>query len=160
LVAGFVFWLVLAVFCVAAVETLGLPVMTDLLGRFVAYLLNVLAAALVMLAGIIAGRVARAAGARAARAAGVAQSEAVAGLAHGTVVVVAVVIAIEQLGFSGRALELVVALVIGSGLLAAALAFGLGARGTVSNMVAGHYVGQLLRVGQAIRIDEVAWIRP
>jgi small-conductance mechanosensitive channel len=65
----------------------------------------------------------------------------------------ALVIALEQLGVNGRVLELTLAVTVGSTLAAAALAFGLGARASVANIIAARYVAQLYRVGQRVRID-------
>jgi small-conductance mechanosensitive channel len=154
-VGGFVFWLVLLVFMAAAVETLGLPVMTDLLGKLVAYAPNLLAAILISLAGVIAARAARSAALRAAEAGGIAQARGIATIAEVVVIVLVVVIALEQLGVNGRVLELTVAITAGSALAAVALAFGLGARASVANLIASHYVARMVTVGQDLIIDDI-----
>jgi len=155
IVGGFVFWIVLLVFLAAAVETLGLPVMTDLLGRLAAYAPNVLAAALIFLSGLVAARVIRSAVMRAAAAGGVSQAKGVATAAEITVIVLVLVIALEQLGVNARVLELTVAVTVGSGLAAVALAFGLGARTSVSNMIAARDVARRLSVGQRVLVDGI-----
>ena len=48
-----------------------------------------------------------------------------------------------------------VAVVIGAMLAGAGLAFGLGARTAVSNIIASHYVAQTYRVGQVVRVSGV-----
>jgi small-conductance mechanosensitive channel len=155
IVGGFVFWLVLLVFLAAAVETLGLPVMTDLLGRLAAYAPNLLAAALIGLGGLIAARVVRSAAMRAAEAGGISQPRGVATAAEIVVIVLIVVIALEQLGVNGRVLELTVAVTVGSALAAVALAFGLGARASVSNLIAAHYLARTVSAGQRVSIDGI-----
>ena len=154
IVAGFVFWLVILAFLAAAVETLGLPVMTDLLGRIAAYGPNLLAAILIVLGGLIAARIVRSAAMRAAEAGGVTQARGVATAAEIVVIALVVVIALEQLGVNGRVLELTIAVTVGSALAAVALAFGLGARTSVANLIAAHYVTRLLTVGQSVEIDD------
>ena len=154
-VAAFVFWLVLLVFLAAAVETLGLPVMTDLLGRAVAYSPNLLAAVLLALVGLIAARFLRSTVLRAAKAAGVVQASAAATVAESVVIVLSSVMALEQLGVNGRVLELTVAVAVGSALAAVALAFGLGARGTVANLIAATYVSRVIQLGQEVELDAV-----
>ena len=155
-VAGFVYWFVLLVFVAAGVETLGLPLMTELLAQVAAYAPNLLAAALIALGGMITARVVRTATQRAAHAGGVPQAARVAAVAEGMVVVLAAVIALEQLGINGRVLELTVGITIGSALAAVALAFGLGARYVgAGRWHAARYVGQLLRVGQRVMVDDV-----
>lgn len=155
IVGRFIFWMVLLVFLAAAVETLGLPVMTDLLGKLVAYAPNLLVAVLIVLGGLIAARLVRTAALSAAEAGAIAQARGIATVAEILVIVLVVVIALEQLGVNGRVLELTVAITIGSALAAAALAFGLGARASVANLIAAHYVGHTLTVGQDLQIDDI-----
>ena len=68
---------------------------------------------------------------------------------------IAVVTGIDQVGVESRfliaALTIVIAAVIGG----AALAFGLGARTAVSNIIGAHYLRQTYRVGQTVRIGSV-----
>jgi hypothetical protein len=154
-VGGFVFWLVLLLFGAAAVELLGLPIMTDLLGQVVAFLPNLLAGVIIAFGGLVGARIARSAVAKAAAAGGVTHSDTIAGAAHAVILMMALVIALEQLGVNGRVLELTLAVSVGSTLGAAALAFGLGARSSVANIIAARHVAQLLRVGQEIRIDDL-----
>ncbi len=153
IVAGFVYWFVLLVFLAAAVETLGLPVMTDLLGKLAAYAPNLLAATLIILGGLIAGRVVRSAVLQAAEARRIEQALGIAATAEGVIIVLVAVIALEQLGVNGRVLELTVGVTVGSALAAVALAFGLGARSTVANLIGAHYAARMFRVGQSLKID-------
>jgi small-conductance mechanosensitive channel len=155
LVGALVFWVVLLVFAAAAVEVVGLPVMTDLIGRIAAYLPNLVAAAVIGIAGLIGARAARAAVARAAENAGLSQAGATANAVHAVVLVIALVIAVQQLGVNGRILELTLAVTVGATLAAAALAFGLGARASVANIIGARYVSELFGIGQSVRIDDV-----
>ncbi|MEX2049033.1 MAG: hypothetical protein WEB90_05605 [Gemmatimonadota bacterium] len=154
-IAGFVFWLILVFFVAAAMETLGLPVVTASLSRIAYYLPNVLAALLVVFVGVIGGKVIGGAVARMAGTAGVAFGPTVAGTVQGTVILVAAVVALEQVGIEADILIVIVAIVIGATLTGAGLAFGLGARTAVSNIIASHYVAQSYRVGQTIRVAGV-----
>lgn len=154
LVAGFVFWAVLLVFVAAAVETLGLPVVTELLGKTAAYMPKLLAASLIVLGGMICARIVRSGVLRAAEGGGISQANAIAVVAEFIVVILAAVVALEQLGVNGRVLELTVAVIVGSVLAAAALAFGLGARSSVENLIAAHYVARLIQVGDLVEIGD------
>jgi uncharacterized protein YacL len=156
LIGSLVFWIVLTLFGVAAVEILGLPILTNLLGRLAAYLPNIVAAAALVIGGLAAARLARGAAVRTAGLMGLEkQSEALAGVAHVLVITIAGLMALEQLGLHGRVLELILAVTLGSVLAAAGLAFALGARTAVANIVAARYVTQLCRLGQEVRIDDV-----
>lgn len=153
--AGFVFWVVFVFFIAAAMETLGLPVVTASLSRIAYYLPNVLVALVVVFAGIIVGKLMGGAVSRAASTTGMALGPVIGATVRGTVIMVAVVVAIEQIGIKADLLIVIVAVVVGTVLAGAGLAFGLGARTAVSNIIASHYVAQAYRVGQTIRIAGV-----
>lgn len=154
-IGGFVFWFVFVFFVAAAMETLGLPVVTASLNRVAYYLPNVLAALLMVLAGVIVGKVVGNAVARTASGTGMAFGPAIGGIVRGTILLVAVVVAIEQVGIQADVLVVMVAVVVGATLAGAGLAFGLGARSAVGNIIASHYVTQAYRVGQTVRVGGV-----
>jgi small-conductance mechanosensitive channel len=155
LIGGFVFWLVFLFFLATALETLGLPVVTGALNRVAYYLPNVLAALVVLFAGLILGSVVRGAVARTATSAGVDFGTGVGTVAQGIVVLVAVVVALEQVGIEAQVLVVIVAIVLGTTLAGAGLAFGLGARTAVSSIIASYYVAQAYRIGQQVRIGNI-----
>ena len=110
-IGGFAYWLVLLFFVAAALETLGLPVVTGALNRVAYYLPNVLAALVVIFAGIIVGSLVRGLVNRTAASAGVDFGTAVGSLAQWTVILVAVVVALEQVGIEAQVLIVIVAIV-------------------------------------------------
>ena len=155
LVAGFVFWVVFLFFVATAMETLGLPVVTASLSRVAYYLPNVLAALVVVFVGLIAAKLLGSAVARATSSTGMALGPVIGATVRGTVILVAVVVAIEQIGIEADLLVVIVSVVVGTVLAGAGLAFGLGARTAVSNIIASHYVAQAYRVGQTVRVAGV-----
>lgn len=155
LAGGFVFWLTLLIFAASAAEIAGLPVMTDVLGKTTAFLPNILIAAVIVLLGLVGGRLAQGATTVAAQAAGVPQGPAIARVVHAVILVATLVIALDQLGVNGHVLELTLVVTIGSALAAAALAFGLGARSSVANLVSARYIAQFCEIGQRIRIEQI-----
>jgi small-conductance mechanosensitive channel len=62
------------------------------------------------------------------------------------------VVALDQVGVDSTLLILVFSIVIGVVLGGLALAFALGARTAVSNIIASHYLSRAYRLGQHIRI--------
>ncbi len=155
IVAAFVFWLVFLFFAATALESLGLPVVTDSLSRFVYYLPNVLAAALIVAAGLVIATVARGLLAAAATSAGVAFASLLGRLAYGVILLVAIVIALDELGIDSSALIVVLSVTSGSVLAGLGLAFGLGARTAVSNIIASQYFTRAYETGQTVRIGEI-----
>lgn len=154
-IGAFIFWVVWLFFVAAAMEAIGLPVVTASLNRVAYYLPNVLAALVVVFAGIIGGNLAHGAVTRAASTTGVAFGPTIGTTVQGAIVLVAVVVALEQVGIQAQLLIVIVGVVTGTTLAGAALAFGLGARTAVSNVIASYYVAQAYRVGQRVRVAGV-----
>ncbi len=154
-VSRVVFWVVVLGFVLAATELLGLPLVTTWVSGVAAWLPRLLVSLLVLVGGIFVGRLTRTAVARAASSAGISYAQRLGRLSQLAVVSATVLVAIEQLGvevgFVTTALMIVLAATLGG----AALAFGMGSRGVMENILAGHYVRQLYDVGQVVRIDGV-----
>lgn len=156
LIASFVFWIVLVLFVVAAVEILGLPILTDLFGKLATYTPNIIAAAALVVGGLVMARLGRGVVAKTATMMRLEhQAETLAGISHALILSIALVMALEQLGIRGQVLEFVLVVILGSILASAGLAFALGARSAVANIVAARYVAQLCQAGQEIEIDRI-----
>jgi hypothetical protein len=155
LLGALVFWGVLLVFVTAATDVLGLPLLAAWLGAVSNHLPRILLAALIVIAGFVGGALARDAARAAARAAGFAREALLGRLVQGLIVVVALVTALDHaqvdIAFLTAALLIAVGTLAGS----LALAFALGARTAVSNLIACHYLQQTHRVGHAVRLGTV-----
>ena len=154
LVGGLVFWLIVVISAAAAVEVLGLPGLTSMLSGFAGYLPRIIAAVLEVAAGIVVANLAASWVSRTARAANIAYARAAANAVKSGIVLVAVVVALTQAGIDSTILVVALGTILGAFLGAVALAFGLGARTTVSNLIAAHYLQRSYRVNQRIRIGE------
>ena len=153
-IGSIVYWLVFLVFFAAATETLGLPVVATWLGGVSAYLPRILVAGLILLAGFLAGSIARDALATTATAAGIAYGALIGRVVYVSILLIAIITGIDQIGIESRFLTATIVIVIASVVGAAGLAFGLGARTAVSNIIAAHYLRQIYRVGHTVRIGE------
>jgi len=149
------FWVVLFLFFTAATETLGLPVLATWLAGVSYYLPRVLVAVLIVLAGLLAGNLAREAISGAAGAARLAYGSLLGRAVQGVIVLIAIVTGVDQLGIESRFLTATITIVIGAIIGGAALAFGLGSRTAVSNIIAAHYLRQTYRVGHTVKIGDV-----
>ena len=154
LIGSIVYWLVFLVFFIAATESLGLPVVATWLGGVSSYLPRVIVAGLILLTGFLAGNIARDAVATAATAAGIAYGALLGRIVYISILLIAIITGIDQIGIESRFLTATITIVIASVVGAAALAFGLGARTAVSNIIASHYLRQIYRVGHNIRIGD------
>jgi small-conductance mechanosensitive channel len=147
-----VFWTVIVFAVATAVEVLGLPAVTNLVGRLVYYVPQVFAAILIVLAGYFAGNLAYGAVSTAAASLSVAYANALGRAAQLTILLVAVVIAIDQVGINSTFLVATLTIILAATLGGAALAFGLGCGDAVSNIIACHYLAKAYRLGQQVRI--------
>lgn len=154
-IGSIVFWLVLLLFFTAATETLGLPVLATWLSGVSYYLPRILVAALIILAGLLAGNLAREAISAAATTAGLNYGQLLGRGVYVIILLIAIVTAVDQLGIESRFLTLTITIVIAALIGGAALAFGLGSRTTVSNIIAAHYLRQVYRVGDDVKIGAV-----
>lgn len=155
LTASVVYWFILALFAAAAVERLELTIAASLVSAFVAFLPRVFISIVIVFGAIVAGHVARAAVNRASVVAGLAQAGLLARAVQVVVVFFGVVTAADQLGIQSTLLTVVVATAVGAVLGGATLAFGLGSRVAVSNIVAVFYLLKTYRVGQRVRIGDI-----
>jgi len=156
IIAALVFWVVFVFFVAAAGQIAGLAVVTGGLGRLVAYLPSALSGVLVILAGVVIGNLARTATVGAGRTARISSAEVLGELVRGTVFAVAGVIALEQFGINSTVLVVALGLMLGGAIGGLALAFGLGSRGAVSNLIAARHLRQVYRSGQTIQVGDVA----
>jgi small-conductance mechanosensitive channel len=155
LIGGLTFWTVMAVAVVAAADTLGLVLVGELLANLARLLPQVLAGVLVVFVGVVFAELAQGAVANAAGAAGVPYAGALARAVQISVVVVALVMGAHQAGIDSTFLMIALPVALGTLLGGAALAFGLGSRTAVSNVIASHQLSRLHEVGERVRIAGV-----
>lgn len=154
-VSGIVFWTVLLFFLAAAIEALGLPAVSRVIALVTAYLPRVLAGVLIVLVGVWAGEFTRTLLVRTAGRAKFTHAELLGRVCQVLVVLVFIIIATDQLGIDSTILITTLAIAFAATAGAAALAFGLGARATVANIIATHYVKRSYKIGDSVRLGEV-----
>jgi small-conductance mechanosensitive channel len=152
IVARILFWILMLTFLLAAAETLGLHAVTTTIDRVIAYLPNVIAAAFMVVAGIVLGRMAQRFVKASLAMAGLPQAEQLGTAARGVVLLVTGVVAVEQLGLKTDLLVRVITVVIATIGVTMGLAFALGARTLVTHILAGHYLRQTLSVGRPVEV--------
>jgi hypothetical protein len=155
LVSRVVYWFILALFIAAAIERLQLPIAAALVTAFAAFLPRVLVGLVIVFAGIIAGQISFATVHRTALAAGLPQAGLLARSVQLILIFFGIVTAADHIGIQSTLLTVVVATAVGAILGGATLAFGLGSRTAVSNIVAVFYLLKTYRVGQVVRIGEI-----
>ncbi len=154
-ISGIVYWTVLLFFVAAGVEALGLPAVSNVVALVTAYLPRVLAAVLIVFLGLWAAEFLRTIVTRTASRTEIAYPEIVGRAIQALVLLIFLIIAIDQLGIDSTILVLTLTVAFACTFGAAALAFGLGARTTVANIIASRYVRRNYQPGDSVRIGEV-----
>ena len=150
-----VFWGVIIFFTAAAANVLGLPLLGASLAGIGAYVPRVIGATLIVLAGLVVGNLARDAATAAAGAAGSPFAGAVGQIVRAAILLAAGLLAVAELGIDITLLTALLSVTLFAVLGAFALAFGLGARDAVSNIIGAHYVRQTFEIGRQLRIGEI-----
>jgi hypothetical protein len=153
LVARLLFWLLLLTFLLSAVETLGLTAVTATLDRVVAYIPNVIGAALVAVLGLLLARFTGGLVGSAAAAAGFPSAFRLGQLVQGLGAVLVAVVAAEQLGVSTEVLVWPLTAAVAAAGFSAGLAFALGARPVITHILAGHFLQQSLPRDAFVEVD-------
>ena len=155
LIAQIVFGLLLVTFMITATRLMLLEAVAVLLERLLTFLPNIIAALLVFLLGSAAARLAGIFVAGSAAGAGLGYARQLGRLVEALGSLFVVVLALSVLGIDTALLVTAITILIAAFGLALGLALGLGARPIAYQILAGYYVRQRLRPGQAIQIEQV-----
>ena len=150
-----VYWLILLFFLAAAVDGLGLPGLADWLQKFIKYLPTLLLAGAFIFGGVLVGNILRDKIISSAQSIGLRQAEIFGIWVRLTVIFLAVVVGLTQVGLDVRLFEYILTVFIAALAGSLALAFGLGAGPTLSNVISARYVRKTYQVGQRISINDI-----
>ena len=151
-ISGFVYWIIVFFFLIIATETIGLPIVTTWLSGIIDYLPSILSAFIIIIVGVIGGVILRDLITTAAQSAGINYGNIFGRLVQIVVVFTSVLISLHQIGIDVALLEGVFLLIIGGVLFAAAFSFGMGAKVSVSNILASFYLQKIYKIGDIVRI--------
>ncbi len=152
LLSRLVYYLILALFIQSAAESVGLAAVADAMTAFFNYLPNLLAAALILLIGMIIAQFASGAVTSSARNSGVEFAPILGRAVSSLIVFLAVLMAVTQLKIDTEIIMSVVLILLAGGSLALALTFGLGSRDITRNLIAGFYARKIFEPGEKIEI--------
>ena len=151
ILGNIVFWAVLVFFIAASANLLGWKMFTGWMESIVSFLPSLITGLLIILAGYLLSNAARAA------ILGSSNTEAIVLARTAQIVILfsAVVIGIELIGLNMHFLTTISVVVVGILLAGAALAFGLGAKTMVANLIGTQYSRKHCRVGEHMEVGEV-----
>ncbi|MBU0743070.1 mechanosensitive ion channel [bacterium] len=152
ILARLVYWMLVLLFTQSAAQAVGLTVVAEAIAAFFSYTPNIIAAALVLLVGMMVSRFVGEAITRAAADSGVEFAPTLGRAASALIFFVVAVMAVSQLRIDTELVKSVVLVLLSGMAVALALTFGLGTRDVTRNIVAGYYVRKLFRVGETVNV--------
>lgn len=155
ILGALVFWGVLLFFLATAANALGLALLSSVVESLSLFVPRVFAAVLILVTGLLLGHFARGAVTATATGAGTAIGPGLGQAVRVAIIIAALLIAAAELGVDIALLTALFSVAVAALLGGFALAFGLGARTAVGNIIGSHYVRQTFEVGQTARIGGI-----
>ncbi len=149
------FWAIILLFVSLAADILGLSAFVSWISQVVSYFPLVLAGLVIIVAGIILSSLVRDLVGSAASSAGAMQANLLGRTAQVIILMIAIVIGVDQIGIDITFITIIAAILMATTLGAVALAFGIGAREHVANIIGGYHARQRYRAGDTIRIRDI-----
>jgi len=148
------FWIIFVFFLILGTEILDLSIINAWLGSVLTYLPRVLAAFLIVFVGIIAGRMVGKLIASAAAQVAISYGNIIGKIVQYTILITSIIIAVDQIGIDIAFLTQLISIVLAALVFGAALAFGLGAKTSVSNILASYYIHKHYKEGDFVKIND------
>jgi len=154
IVGELVFWLLILVFVTLATEILGLNIVGAWLAEVVTFLPVAVAGILIVLVGYVLGSLARDLVGSTATSVGLARGDLLGRAVQVIILFTAIVIGVGQIGIDVAFLTMIASIILSALLGGLALAFGLGARTHVSNVIAANQLRGIYQIGDKIRVGD------
>lgn len=149
------FWLIMFSSILLVTDILGLEIITNWFQSIIQYIPNVLVAGFIMLSSVVLGNVISDFLVSFRDSAGLEYSTALSKVVKFILIFLAAIIALDQIGIEIALLIDIIDIMLASVLFAAALAFGLGAKTSISNILAAFYVRKTYKEGDEIQIGDI-----
>jgi small-conductance mechanosensitive channel len=150
-----IYYVIVIVFVRMAAVAIGLTEIADIINTALGYVPSVFAAIIILLFGNVIAQFAGNAVAQSAENSGIDYSKALGRLVSAVIVFLVMVFALAQLKIDMSIVNAVVLIVVAGFALAFAMAFGLGTRGIMRNIVAGFYARKLFETGDEVEVAGV-----
>ncbi len=149
------FWIIFVFFLILGTEVLGLSIITTWLGSVLTYSPRILAAILIVFVGIIAGKMVGKLITSATAQVAISYGNILGKIAQYTILITSFIIAVDQIGIDITFLTQLISILLAALVFGAALAFGLGAKTSVSNILASYYIHKLYKEGDHVKISDI-----
>ena len=150
-----VYWIIVLLFVRAALDSLNLPSLVDVLGKLFTFLPNIFIATLIIFGGTLLANGVRDKINSNGSEIGLQHTDLLASILRFVIILLFAIVGLAQLGLDVGLLEQVITILFAALVGAIALAFGLGAGSTVSNIISSRYVRKNYQVGQRISVQKL-----
>jgi len=151
----FVKYLLIMIFVIIGSEKLGLYMITEGIGSFVAYLPVLITALLIFVVGVYLGSVVKEGIQNAFKSMEIPGSNLVSNVAFYAIVVIVTITALNQAGIDTSLITSNLTMIVGAMLAAATIAFGLGSRDVILRLLFGFYTRKNIGIGQVVEIGNI-----
>lgn len=146
------YFVVIFLLAKTASDALGLNAISNAIGAFSSYLVNVLAALLLLILGTTIGQFTGQTVTQAAKSWGLESAPALGKLVSALIIFLVAMMAIGQLKIDTEMVRIVTIFVLGAAALCFGIAFGFGTWDIIRNLVTGFYARKLLTIGESLTI--------
>lgn len=148
------FWLIIFSSVVLVTDILGLTVLTEWFQSIVQYIPNILAAILIIFAAVILSNLVSDMFLSVGKSTGIKYIASLVRIIRFLILFMATIIALDQVGLEISLLIDIIDIVLAALLFGGALAFGLGARTSISNILACYYLRKRYKEGDEVQVGK------
>ncbi|MBA6391962.1 mechanosensitive ion channel [Colwellia sp. BRX10-3] len=154
-VANIISVFIFLIFLLAALDIVGLDMLSGLIDTLVLFFPKLLAALAVLICGFFVAQIVYNAVKIASKNTGVDYGRSVAEVCRGIIIIITVSLSITQLDIDVWLLNSIISVIIASVGLAAAISLGIGTKSMAQEIVAGVYLREMYQTGDNIEVQEV-----
>lgn len=155
IIIKFAYWIIMLIVIISTAEAWGLEVVSAQIAQLISYMPKLLLALVILVLGLIGADFIRRTISTATKSIGVSGSKVIANIVFYIILVFVGITALNQAGVDTTLITSNITIILGSVLLAFAVAYGFAAREILTNILSSYYGKDRFREGQRVRINDV-----
>ena len=155
IVKKFVYWIILLLFFISASETLGWSSVSQEIGKVITYLPKLFSALIILVIGLYIANLVRGVVSTTLGSLEISSSKLIASVAFYAIVIVISITALNQAGIDTEVITSNLIVITGAIMLAFTIAFGLGSREILSNILSATYSKKNFDIGDHINVGNI-----
>ncbi len=149
------YWVVILLFVVTATDKLGWSIVSEQIGKLIAFLPTLLSGMVLFILGSFIAGFIRDILAAATSSMGISAGRLVSGFVFYFLMAIVTLTTLNQIGIDTTIITSNVVMIVGAILLSASISYGFASRDIMSNMLASFFSRKTFIVGQTIRLDDI-----